>query len=352
MVHVKVHGSALAISVCADEFQNSPTRLDEFNQYLEILQLDSEGEWPSNEEVDEEKDYDGSNDVHGGDESLTQRPLAVLDLSLDGCYEWAVRPFLPLLEGIAPQPSGDATITLQCFFSGEAFDASLKAVNDTLLPGAIHTRDEIEHIIGNPGIIWKTTCPIFEAGEVEVLSDDPTYILIDEPIRVRIKGRELFFKALLDPDDSVGAHEVLTLEKIAKAKLNPQEVRTSHLYGIVQDNKSQVIGLLLHYIQVADTLYNKVVDLGSSNSDLKDKSKRQVRGTVEALHKAGIVWGDVKASNVLVDMAGDAWVTDFGGGHTRGWVDRDKAGTIDGDLQGLRAILDFVDRGREPEIVD
>ncbi|KAG8162939.1 hypothetical protein KVR01_007417 [Diaporthe batatas] len=166
--------------------------------------------------------------------------------------------------------------------------------------------------------MWKTTCPIFEAGEVEVLSDDPTYILIDEPTRVRIRGRELFFKTFMDRDDSIWAPEVLTLEKIAKAKFNPEEVRTSHLYGIVQDAKSQVIGLLLHNIQVADTLRYKVIDPGSSNSDLKDKWKRQVSGTVEALHKAGIVWGDVKADNVLVDMAGDAWVTDFGGGHTRG----------------------------------
>lgn len=343
MVSVKVHGKSLTITICPDEFQNSPTRLDEFHQYLEILQLDSEGEWSS----DEEDDDDGNDDVHGGDESPTQRPT--LDLSLDGCYEWAVRPFLLLLEEIAPRPSGNATITLQHFFSGEAFDASLKAVDDTLLPGIIHARDEMENVIGSEAILWKTTCPIFEAGEVEVLSDDPTYILIDEPTRVRVKGRELFFKAFLDPDDSIGAHEVLTLEKIFKAKSNPQEVRTSQLYGIVEDDKSQVIGLLLHYIQVADTLHDKVVDLGSTGSDLKDKWKRQVRGTVEALHKAGIVWGDVKASNVLVDTAGDAWVTDFGGRHTRGWVDRDKAGTIEGDLQGLRAIIEFVDTGREPQ---
>ncbi|KAI7783577.1 hypothetical protein LA080_011706 [Diaporthe eres] len=344
MVDVRIHGKTLQIEVNSEEFQNSPMRLDQFNKYLEILQSDLEGEWFSDEEEDDD------DNVHRGGESPTQRP--VLDLSLDGCYEWAVRPFLPLLEEIAPRPSDGTTITLHHFFSGETFDASLKAVDDTLVPGVIEAMDEMENVVGNANILWKTTCPVFATTEVEVLSDDPTYILVDEPRKVRVQGKELFFKAFPDPDDSIGAQEVLTLEKIFKARLNPQEGRTSYLYGIVEDEKSQAIGLLLYYIQVDDTLHDKVIDLGSSGSDLKDKWKRQVTGTVEALHKAGIVWGDVKASNVLVDMAGDAWVTDFGGGHTEGWVDRNKAGTIEGDLQGLRAIIEFVDTGREPEIMD
>lgn len=344
-VNVKIHGKTLAISVCPEEFQNSPMRLEEFSQYLEILQSDIEGEWFTDEEEDDDDD-----NVHGGGKSPTQGP--VLELSLHGCYEWAVGPFLPLLEEFAPRPSDDATITLQHFFSGESFEANLTAVDDTLVPGEIHAMDDIENVIGNAGLLWKTTCPIFEAREVEVLSDDPTYILVDEPTRVQVKGKELFFKACMDPDDSVGAHEVLTLEKIFKARFDQQEVRTSRLYGIVEDEKSQMIGLLLHYIQVDDTMHGKVIDAEPSVSDLKDKWKRQVTGTVEALHRAGIIWGDVKASNVLVDTAGNAWVTDFGGGHTEGWVDRDKAGTIEGDLQGLRAIIDFVDTGIEPGIMD
>ncbi|KAK2613274.1 hypothetical protein N8I77_000196 [Diaporthe amygdali] len=341
MLEVKMHGRNLTINVCQEEFHNSPTRLDEFTQYLEMLQLDSEGEWLSNEEEDD--------DVHGGGEFPMQCPR--LDLSLDGCYEWAIRPFFPLLEEIAPPPSDAATITLQQFFSGEYFEAGLKAVDDILHPGVIHVRDNMDNVVGNAGTLWKTTCPTFQAREVEVLSNDPTYILIDEPTNVRVQGKELFFKAFQDPDDSIGAHEVLTLEKISNASFNPQEMRTSRLYGIVEDEKSHVIGLLLHYIQVDDTLYDKVIGLGPFGSYVKDRWKRQVMGTVEALHRAGIVWGDAKASNVLVDTAADAWVVDFEGGQTEGWVGRDKAGTIEGDLQGLRAIIDFVDTGREPAIM-
>ena len=56
---------------------------------------------------------------------------------------------------------------------------------------------------------------------------------------------------------------------------------------------------------------------------------------VEKFHANDIVWGDVKTGNVVIDSAGDAWLLDFGGGSTKGWVDSDKTETVEGDLQGL-----------------
>lgn len=69
----------------------------------------------------------------------------------------------------------------------------------------------------------------------------------------------------------------------------------------------------------------------------------QIQHTVQALHDADIIWGDAKAGNILVDKngKGDAWVIDFGGGYTQGWVDREKANTVEGDLQGLGRIIGF-----------
>ena len=53
----------------------------------------------------------------------------------------------------------------------------------------------------------------------------------------------------------------------------------------------------------------------------------------------------MKAANVLIDKDNNAWIIDFGGGYTEGWVDRDKAGTVEGDLQGLANIMDFISDG-------
>jgi len=60
------------------------------------------------------------------------------------------------------------------------------------------------------------------------------------------------------------------------------------------------------------------------------------------LHNLGIVWGDVKSDNILVDKSSNAVLIDFEGGSTRYWVDKGKAGTVEGDLQGLEKLMDYI----------
>lgn len=50
-----------------------------------------------------------------------------------------------------------------------------------------------------------------------------------------------------------------------------------------------------------------------------------MQDTVRLLHQIGVIWGDGKASNVLIHReTDDAWVIDFGGGWTEGWVEGDR----------------------------
>ena len=53
-----------------------------------------------------------------------------------------------------------------------------------------------------------------------------------------------------------------------------------------------------------------------------------------------MIWGDAKTSNILIDEKDDAWIVDFGGGQTLGWVDYELVGSKDGDLQALKKILE------------
>lgn len=73
----------------------------------------------------------------------------------------------------------------------------------------------------------------------------------------------------------------------------------------------------------------------------------QITLVVTWLHEAGIVWGDAKPDNVLIDASKDAWIIDFGGGYTEGWVDPDLAGTEEGDNQGLYRIVEFLQKSAE-----
>jgi tRNA A-37 threonylcarbamoyl transferase component Bud32 len=86
-------------------------------------------------------------------------------------------------------------------------------------------------------------------------------------------------------------------------------------------------------------------------SSTKQKWVDQVTGILAQLHKAGIVWGDAKPYNVLIDKNDDAWIIDFGGGYTRGFVETEKAGTIQGDFQGLEKIVEYVLRREQSRIL-
>lgn len=79
-----------------------------------------------------------------------------------------------------------------------------------------------------------------------------------------------------------------------------------------------------------------------SAAELRKRWAAQISDTVKILHNHGIVWGDAKADNILIDVQNNAWVIDFGGSYTVGWVDTGLAGTPDGDLQGLSKILSIL----------
>ncbi|KAF8859303.1 hypothetical protein BDZ45DRAFT_689401 [Acephala macrosclerotiorum] len=71
----------------------------------------------------------------------------------------------------------------------------------------------------------------------------------------------------------------------------------------------------------------------------KEKWTRQIQETLQSLHARNVVWGDAKLANVLIDeVTDDAWMIDFGGGNTQGWIERDLHGSKAGDLQALDRI--------------
>lgn len=82
-------------------------------------------------------------------------------------------------------------------------------------------------------------------------------------------------------------------------------------------------------------------DMDTVPIERREKWANQMIQTAEQIHKIGVIWGDAKAANILIDEDDNAWLVDFGGSWTAGWVDSELAGTIPGDLQGLRKILEW-----------
>ncbi|KAI3340928.1 hypothetical protein F4824DRAFT_450022 [Ustulina deusta] len=51
---------------------------------------------------------------------------------------------------------------------------------------------------------------------------------------------------------------------------------------------------------------------------LRRKWVAQAKSAIERLHATGIIWGNAKAGNVLIDINKEAWVIEFCGGYTEG----------------------------------
>jgi len=77
---------------------------------------------------------------------------------------------------------------------------------------------------------------------------------------------------------------------------------------------------------------------------LRKKWAAQIESTVSELHSYGIVWGDGKPGNVIIDEHDDAWLVDFGGGYTPGWVDESLFLSVEGDLQAVKRIKEKLEK--------
>ncbi|KAK3329170.1 hypothetical protein B0H66DRAFT_466373 [Apodospora peruviana] len=341
---IRLHGKRFDIRVSPSNFRKSPCRTQELYNHLGFLMADDQ------DSVEYYDDQDQSRDRSMDGIGYRFQGVTVYD-----CFAWAVDPCFDALERLAPPPPRSLKLTLNHFYATESFKCDLLAVGDRLFPGSVEPRQnrledpihQTEHL--DSALPWTTTSfPFFRPEDVQVIHNfdsGPHEIFDSDPERVRVGRKDLFFKAL-DPDNShldlIVRREIAVYEKIA-ANPNLAGLRISRLYGLVCNERNQLMGLLLHLIDTETPLSCAVGP--DTPQTAKDRWSRQIRTTVAAFHEAGIVWGDAHPGNILIDDHLDAWIVDFGGGWTEGWVDRDKAETREGDLQGIERILEFIQTG-------
>ncbi|KID94665.1 Protein kinase-like domain protein, partial [Metarhizium majus ARSEF 297] len=165
--------------------------------------------------------------------------------------------------------------------------------------------------------------------------------------QVQVDGQTMLCKArrtgLQDPGLEL---ELMNLQKIWKYNLSSDStIRVPKLRGYVKHAYSgAIIGLLRDWVPSGshgNTLRD--IDVCAVSPDLRRRWAAQIRQTVSRLHAIGVVWGDGKASNVIVDKYDDVWLIDLGGGWSRGWVDEELADTEEGDDQAVARIVKFLD---------
>ncbi|KAK4161743.1 hypothetical protein QBC43DRAFT_323178 [Cladorrhinum sp. PSN259] len=308
-------------------------------------------------------------------ESRYREFIAALEAEFDGeeyeeevledYQEWLIAALEPIFLELAPDvlPSfdpeklatGEAHPLLSEYLFPQEYWCRLETENDKAYPvylpdhrspfGRPRSNDippELEQELEQCGVRF------FDPAEVEVAFRRPVEALGQEPTRVLVEldtlGRKTlcFFKTF-----SFGGEEMLERElkahlRVIQSSLAP-DARVARLHGVVTVD-GRIAGMLLtqidHGKHTNGPLYEK--GLLYVPIPLRQRWAKQIRETVEQFHDAGLVWGDAKAENVMIDRNDDAWLIDLGGGYTEGWVDKDKAGTKEGDLQGLDRILEHL----------
>ncbi|KAJ5532031.1 hypothetical protein N7494_008583 [Penicillium frequentans] len=233
-------------------------------------------------------------------------------------HEWILQSFMPILQEIPPlDPTHN--YTLEDYLFSEEFHYTVKAVEDSMIPVHLsNTKNKKDCMMGAklPSLI-NTTFPIYHPREIQVGIDETSAAL-----------------PVYSGDVTGTTSEITAYSKIHTANFDPP-VPTSRLKGIVQDDEGNILGLLLTYIECGETTLYRIDGQDPMYYQLRQKWVDQVSHTLERFHEHEIIWGDAKAANVLLDFDDDAYVVDFGGGYTKGWVEKEKSNSIEGDLRDL-----------------
>jgi len=124
---------------------------------------------------------------------------------------------------------------------------------------------------------------------------------------------------------------------IIKVFPEPGAIRVPQLLGYIHHRETnRVLGFLRQWVPGCRL---SEIDINTVTHETKQKWISQIRESIQGLHKQGLVWGDGKPGNIIIDGQNDAWLIDFGGGFTDGWVDEELADTFEGDEQALDRIV-------------
>jgi hypothetical protein len=344
---VRCNGRDFHIEMSPFFFSNSPTIATRYRKFLAAARDDDY-------ELEKEEKEKGKEEEESDDPDIVLREF----------HAWLITVFEPVFLQVAPDlppsfdpeklaPGGDVKPVFSEYLFPEEYRCRLEADNDApipiLMPGEESPFPQpLNDIYPDLAQELRQYVAFFDPSAVEVSFQDPAQAVSGMPTRVAVVDdaglkTTCFLK-------SFGVEGILSLEhqlethlRILKSTL-PREARVVRLRGVVALEDGQVAGLLLTYVDHRRRNGGVLFEDGvvCTPVALRQRWARQVQETVEQLHGAGIVWGDARIGNVMVDVNDDAWLVGFGGGYTTGWVDEDKAGTVEGDLQGVAKIFEML----------
>lgn len=287
-----------------------------------------------------------------------------------------VAPFKPWMDNMALAPP-TTTLLLHDYLYVATY--VFNAVADTTTPDAFKPVSK-GPIFGRAyparGLEITTThhasltwCPLFTSKQVQLPEAEPEagyFACLESPNKVLVGNTICNLKQFgaYEVEHEAKTAEFDAYRKIAQARARgtlPATFRIARLHGLVVDDRAciprammaprgkdkdrhyRLIGMLIEHIDHRCTLWDAARQASCTNEQRRTWAG-ELGAMVTQLHEAGIVWGDVKPRNVLVDAKNQLWIVDFAGGYTPKWVDYVHKGTMAGDMQGVERIQSWLFR--------
>ncbi|RAL00467.1 uncharacterized protein BO80DRAFT_455699 [Aspergillus ibericus CBS 121593] len=295
-------GNCFEIEIAPANFSNSPSALETYTDLINSM-------------CDEE-------DYH-----LTQE--AEEDL-----YIWALGPFLPIFADFDPNPVNPHPFTLRDYLHPQIYRYSLFIINERLEPRLDHTvpNQLLPSGVDLGNFALHPTWHKMKPENIQLPGTDYNELYSRPPNKVIADNTNCFLKRLESGDRRAATRELGVYKQIETLGL-PNRIQVPRVVGVVEDEEeeSRITGILLTWVQCGYRTLHCALKPETS-LDLRKRWDTQVTSTVDCLHEAGIIWGDVKADNVLIDHEDNAW--------------KSRMETVEGDEEGLAQLKEFLYLGK------
>jgi len=257
---------------------------------------------------------------------------------------WILSFFADETRQLAPPQTQQKELTLHDWYNMTTYFFELIADKGELVPGRLKTtkdlQERVEALVPRmvmPKYIREMDVPWVAAKDIlvqaEVAENGPVH-----PGLVCVDKETHFFKPVDPTQPQPTKREIKTLHQVERLGVC-EKIRVPKLLGLVryEDSSTEIMGMLLTNIHnpkpLTTFLTSEVPE--EQRLDRADESKE----VVQILHEQGIVWGDAKADNFVVDINNDLWIIDFGGSYTEGWIDPELSETKEGDNMAVEKIV-------------
>lgn len=334
---------------------------EESREYFRLLQdlRDSEGR------EDEQTSSDSGIDLQSfrTTDSESKRSGTTYEDAEEQMQKWLLALVSAHLNDLAPEPSpsDEQTQTLQQWYDCKTHFFEIEVTDHTPQAVELASSEDLEkrmtklrpHLAHIPKYISNIDVPWYASADLTVLecadTPDPYHPCL---VKHQQSGEQMFFKTVDNYNTQPIKREIDILDKIEKKGLR-QKIYCPKLLGIVtcatpaeveKNSRNSIMGYLQTAINQPTPLTTKLDS--AVPQDKRDAWARKADEAKSILHENGIIWGDAKADNFVVDADGNLWIIDFGGSYTEGWVDPEIAETKKGDNMGVNKIVNAL---RDPD---